>query len=39
MELSELKNRICDAFSGDDADLNKILQLAEEGRDAASRMD
>ncbi|WP_420013908.1 hypothetical protein [Tateyamaria sp.] len=32
MELFELKNRICDAFSGEESELNRILQIVEEDR-------
>lgn len=30
MELTELKNRICEVFIGDDADLQKVLELVDE---------
>lgn len=32
MELSELKQKICDCFDGDVAELNKILQIIDEDK-------
>lgn len=32
MELTELKNKICESFSGDSVELQKILDLVEDDR-------